>query len=144
MDLSPITDILKLLTPTDWNNLATHTITIGAIVATAIFLDGFRIKTDRSNDLMNWIRRARKEKESKEHKVLSIATKSGSSELLTAKETRDLIVAKKLDPKENLARLAQKCRQTYSHHMKGMNAIAEELYDEVRNPCGFGCGREAL
>jgi hypothetical protein len=132
MDLSPITDILELLTPTDWTNLVTHAITIGAILGTIVFLDSFRINIHRKNELTNWIRRARAEKESKEHKVLSIATNSGPPELLTAKETRDLILAKKLDPKENVARLAQQCRRTYSHHMRGVNAIAEELYDEVR------------
>ena len=135
-----ITDFLQLLTRKDWNNLFTHAITIGAIVATGIFLDRASTRIHRANELTEWIRKARHEKDSKEHKVLSMTTKvDGSSpgqELLSAKETRERILAKTLDPKENLVFLAKRCR-TYSHDIKGVNAIAEEIYDEVRKSDSF-------
>ncbi|CAB9507550.1 Glutamyl-tRNA(Gln) amidotransferase subunit A [Seminavis robusta] len=130
--MESITSTLQLLTPKDVWNVFAHTITIGLIVGTVFFLDDYRIKIDRQNQLNDWIRRARQEKASKEHKVLDMALDDESKmELLTAKETREQILAKTLDPKQNVAFLAKRCRAYNQDRKYGVNAIAEELYDEA-------------
>ena len=85
---------------------------------------------ERTNQLDDWIRRARHEKVSKEHKVLEQRAATKDMPILSAQQTRDLILAKKLDPKENVAFLSRKCHE-FSRDRNGVNAIAEECYDEV-------------
>jgi hypothetical protein len=75
-----------------------------------------------------WIRRARHERDSKEHRVLNESLSLSQEEkLYSASETRDLVVKGKLDPRENVVLLAQRCRR----YGRPRNVIAEELYDEA-------------
>lgn len=117
------------LTSEDVWNIISHIVTIGLIVVTAVWLDGYRSKIERSNTLDDWVRKARFERESKEHKVLSKASPA-DMRLLSACETRKLVLDGKLDPKENVIFISKRCHELASHK-QGVNAIAEELYDEV-------------
>jgi hypothetical protein len=74
-----------------------------------------------------WIRRARHERDSKGHRVLNESLLSQDETLYSASDTRDLVVKGKLDPRENVVRLAQRCRR----YGRPRNVIAEELYEEA-------------
>ena len=116
------------LTQTDVINIITHMITVGIILATVVFLDRYRVQMDRAGKLNDWIRDARQERDSKEHSVLS---QNGSAlKLMSAEETRKLILEGKLDPKDNVIFLSKRCRD-FAADKRGVNAIAEEFYDEV-------------
>ena len=121
------------LTAVDYWNIVTHVVTIGLIVYTGLWLDSFRVKVARDHQLDTWVAKARQERAEKEHKVLSYPDNSIERPIkvhLSAEEIRDLVLAKKLDPKDIVAFLAKRCRQ-FASKKKGVNAVAEELYDEA-------------
>ena len=128
--MPPPMEFLQLLTPTDVWNIFTHVITVGLIAITAFWLDGYRTKLDRDNKLNEWIKLARNERDSKEHKVLTEESVD-PSKILTAKEVKEKFLAKELDLPKHVSYLAKRCRQ-YNGDRSWVNAIAEELYDEVR------------
>ena len=118
-----------LSTPTGGWSVTAHVITVGIILATIGWLGDHRIKQERKRQLEEWVRRAQQEKSSKAHKVLSQSINENRP-ILSAKETRDLVLAKKLDPKENVAFLSKRCHEL-NLDRDGVNAIAEEFYDEA-------------
>jgi len=126
-------------------NIMTYIITAGAICGTVFWLDAYRVKQDRDRQLNEWVRRAREEKASKIHKVLGKQQSSafGDDEevkILSAEETAKQVLENKLDPRDNVIFLAKRCRDL-ANGEKSVNAIAEELYDEVRdfNSTGEEC-----
>ena len=126
-----IIDLWHKLTPTDIRNLISHVIAIGCILSTLVFLDRQRIKGVRESKLTDYIRKARQEKDEKEHQCLQEPEPDQNQEILTASETRQRILAGTLDPAENVKFLAHRCKD-FNWEKKGVNAIAEEFYDEVR------------
>lgn len=75
-----------------------------------------------------WIRRARNERGEKVHKV-PLEPAEADTPSLTAEETRRRILSGKLDARQNVVRLAHRCR-LYGRESVA-NAITEEYYDEA-------------
>ena len=104
-----------------------------AIALNWAFTNVYR-KVCRILELNQWIRAARKERETKVHPCLSLRTTTDhelqSYPLYNAAETRELIISNKLDVRQNVEMLAKRCRR-YGRDEKGANAITEEFYDEA-------------
>jgi len=76
-----------------------------------------------------WVQRARAERDAKEHTILT-EKNTRSTPILTASETRDMILRGELNMRQNVVTLAKRCRK-YGRNEDGTNAITEEFYDEA-------------
>lgn len=124
------------ITSSDVINIIAHIVTVGLIIATALWLDRKRVQIGRDNELTDWIRAARYERSSKEHSVLSKSTAHDAKIFLPAHEIRRLVLEgnHREVAKDYVVFLSRRCRDLASDK-KGVNAIAEELYDEVKVKC---------
>ena len=88
-----------------------------------------------------WITRAREEREQRRHFVLSEPTSSGGDDddekedddivfELTGWQVREALLLKELILPDHIAKVAAYCRK-YGRKETGLNAIAEELYDDA-------------
>jgi fatty acid amide hydrolase len=77
-----------------------------------------------------WIRRARQERSSLEHPCLAEPLDGDIMSFLSAVETRNAIMQRKLDPRMNVVFLAQRCRRL-GRDEEGINAIAQEFYTDA-------------
>ena len=111
-------------------SLASHAVAASIILFYITWFDQHQKRQARKRELDGWIRRAQQEKVSKVHTVLTLST-DDNLPLLSAKETREKILEKSLDPKENVAFLAKRCRTFNEDAHEGANAIAEEFYSEA-------------
>ena len=109
--------------------------------AIAVLLGGYlladRVRTSSiRREYDKWIARAREERAKKKHSVLSQASSSqqvGDQDAmeLTGWQVRRAILKKQLSLPDHVSMLAATCRKFNLNMEEGMNAIAEELYDEA-------------
>ncbi|CAB9500823.1 acid amide hydrolase 1 [Seminavis robusta] len=100
------------------------------VIAATHLLRKLREMWCRQSELNQWIHQTRMEGQEKVHNVLTMATTTNDSVLLTASETRQQILDKSLDPKQNIIFLAKRCRK-YGTNQEGVNSVTEELYDDA-------------
>ncbi|KAL7573699.1 hypothetical protein ACA910_007741 [Epithemia clementina (nom. ined.)] len=94
--------------------------------------------TSKRREYNKWITRARKEREQKQHYVLSQPSASTKQYVggkdamdLTGWQVTEALLLKELNLPDHIASLAAYCRKYNLNLKKGMNAIAEELYEEA-------------
>jgi Amidase len=139
---------LELLVRNDNQYLRCWVSTLAVVVFFTWGLQKFVRLKKRREELDWWIKVARKERDNKVHPVLSLYKTTEQQEesypLYSAHDTRELILNKKMDIKENVAMLAKRCRK-YGRNENGANAITEEFYDEAyKTACAMGEQREKV
>jgi len=105
-------------------------------VITYIVIRKFKLNIRRS-ELNTHVLQALRKRDTKEHNCLSyFQNNEGAAEkIYSASETRRLIAMGRLDPAENLCKLARRCRKYGRNNASdtAINAITEEFYDEEYN-----------
>jgi fatty acid amide hydrolase len=107
------------------------------VITTILFLK-FQKRRARRAELDRWIHRSRHETRTKVQRCLELSSTNAaeeeeeeeSSSRLSAKEVRDRILSRKLDPAQHVVALAKRCRK-YGRDESRSNAITEELYDDA-------------
>jgi len=100
------------------------------VIAATQLLRNVRFRWLRIVELNGWIHLARKERDAKVHNVLTMNNIDDDTKLLTASETRNLIISGELDPRMNVELLAKRCRK-YGRAERGVNSVTEEFYDDA-------------
>jgi fatty acid amide hydrolase len=133
-NMTTTSDALNVVTAS-----APYVITLTVVTATALWWNTRQKLQARRRLYKEWIRRARDERDAKEHKVPADRTVHSddykeAAANRTAAETRNLVARKRLDPGENVAVLAARCRKYArggENGAAGTNAITEEFYHEA-------------
>ena len=109
-----------------------YVLVVLALLGISFAMEQVRRRYVRKSELDGWIRMALKVRESKTHSVLRVdcGDAFSSSKPLSAVETRQQILSGKMNPRTNIAQIAQKCRM-YGRSPDGVNAVTVEMYDEV-------------
>ena len=115
--------------------LAARLLLVVVMLCATMTMKNLRKRWLRRIELDDWISLARKQRDACVHKVLTMnttttTTSEHETKLLTAFETRDLIVAGKLSAADHVVHIAKKCRK-YGRAAKGVNGVTEELYDQA-------------
>jgi fatty acid amide hydrolase len=120
---------------------APYVITLTVVIVTASWWTKRQKIQTRRRLYEEWIRKARDERDAKEHEVLDNqdddvdGQKEEAAANRTAFETRTLVARSRLDPAKNVAVLAARCRKYArgdgENEVAGTNAITEEFYNEA-------------
>jgi Amidase len=146
--LFELSSIVARCSPASSSAAAPHAIllllvVVGSLIVTAtvrLIRTSARVRRKRAT-YRQWIRRAREERDAKQHPILLLRRRGGDGReaekdpivppppsCLSAAETARRVASGSLDVAENLAFLARRCRALGRED--GLNAIAEEFYKE--------------